>query len=134
MLVSIRQYSYVYIVKSHGSPVTCRLKIWLCLHIVYILNFVYILTSFVNLLWLDHWAFVFQILGADITVVDSNNKTVIDLLAAHPSAKTREIESLIYGEFCCTVGRCSDIMVSALYSVSTGPCFSPCCWDHCVMS
>ena len=39
------------------------------------------------------------LLGIDVTVVDSNNKTVLDLLAAHPSAKTREIESLIYGEF-----------------------------------
>lgn len=38
-------------------------------------------------------------LGIDVTVVDSNNKTVLDLLAAHPSAKTREIESLMHGEF-----------------------------------
>lgn len=45
----------------------------------------------------------FLLLGIDVTVVDSNNKTVIDLLAAHPSAKTREIEGLIYGEFCNTV-------------------------------
>ena len=46
---------------------------------------------------------MFQFLGIDVTVVDSNNKTVIDLLADHPSAKTREIETLIYGEFCGTV-------------------------------
>ena len=37
--------------------------------------------------------------GVDVTVVDSNNKTVLDLLASHPSAKTREIKDLIYGEF-----------------------------------
>lgn len=57
------------------------------------------------------------VVGIDVTVVDSNNKTVLDLLAAHPSAKTREIEGLIYGEFCSTVGRCGDLMVNALESI-----------------
>lgn len=63
-------------------------------------------------------------------MVDSNNRTVLDLLAAHPSAKAREIESLIYGEFCNTLGSWSDLFVSALDFVSTGPrCTS--CRYHC---
>ncbi|RMX60043.1 hypothetical protein pdam_00004489 [Pocillopora damicornis] len=34
--------------------------------------------------------------GIDVTVVDGNNKTVLDLLASHPSGRTREIKELIY--------------------------------------
>ena len=68
--------------------------------------------------------------GIDVTVVDSNNRTVLNLLAAHPSAKAREIESLIYGEFCSTLGSWGDLFVTALDSVLTGPCSIP-CQDHC---
>ena len=31
--------------------------------------------------------------------MDNNNKTVLDLLASHPSAKAREIKDLIFGGF-----------------------------------
>lgn len=34
--------------------------------------------------------------GIDVTVVDSRNKTVLDLLASHPSTKAIEIRDLIY--------------------------------------
>ncbi|XP_022779967.1 ankyrin repeat and sterile alpha motif domain-containing protein 1B-like isoform X3 [Stylophora pistillata] len=34
--------------------------------------------------------------GIDVTVVDSSNKTVLDLLVSHPSGRTREIKELIY--------------------------------------
>ena len=69
--------------------------------------------------------------GIDVTVVDSNNRTVLDLLAAHPSAKAREIESLIYGEFYSILESWCDLFVSALDSVSSGSCCTP-CWDHCI--
>lgn len=32
-------------------------------------------------------------------MVDNNNKTVLDLLVSHPSAKAREIKDLIFGGF-----------------------------------
>lgn len=38
--------------------------------------------------------------GVDVTVVDHNNKTVLDLLASHPSARTTEIRDLIFGRSC----------------------------------
>lgn len=31
--------------------------------------------------------------------MDNNNKTVLDLLVSHPSAKAREIKDLIFGGF-----------------------------------
>ena len=42
---------------------------------------------------------LFVAIGIDVTVVDGNNKTVLDLLASHPSGRTREIKELIYGVF-----------------------------------
>ena len=42
---------------------------------------------------------IFTFSGIDVTVVDNNNRTVLDLLASHPSAKAREIRDLIFGEF-----------------------------------
>ena len=37
--------------------------------------------------------------GIDVNAKDEKQQTVMDLLVSHPSARTREIGNLIYGEF-----------------------------------
>lgn len=48
---------------------------------------------------------LFTLSGVDVTVVDHNNKTVLDLLASHPSARTTEIRDLIFGRSCQVLWR-----------------------------
>ena len=64
----------------------------------------------------------FKILGIDVTVVDSRNKTVLDLLASHPSTKAIEIRDLIYGMFIwlknvfhCTTGITESVREKFIY-------------------